>query len=113
LNGPIQAQEFSNYLNRVSFLVIPSRIESIPVVFSDALQLGTPVVSMPVGDLERIIKKFRCGILAAEVSAEALASALKEAVTRKKDSFREGTVKAYEQFELRNAVDKWLSSIKH
>jgi glycosyltransferase involved in cell wall biosynthesis len=88
--------------------VIPSRIESIPVVFSDALQLGTPVVSMPVGDLERIINEFRCGILAAEISPEALASALKEAAERNKDSFREGTAKAYEQFELRNAVDKWL-----
>jgi len=115
LHGTIEAQEFSNYLNSVSFLVIPSRIESIPVVFSDALQLGTPVVAMPVGDLERVIKEFRCGILAAEVTAEALASAIKEALPMGKDFFKENTAKAYEQFEIRSAVNKWLNfnSPKH
>ncbi len=109
LHGAIQAQEFSNYLNSVSFLVIPSRIESIPVVFSDALQLGTPVVAMPVGDLEQIIKEFRCGMVAEEVSAEALASAIKEAALMDKTVFRESTARAYEQFEIKSAVDKWLN----
>ena len=107
-HGPIQAQEFSNYLNSVSFLVIPSRIESIPIVFSDALQLGTPVVAMPVGDLAHLIKEFGCGILADEVSAEALASAIKEALPRSKDSFRDSTSTAYERFEIKNAVHAWL-----
>ncbi len=106
-HGPIRAQEFSNYLNSVSFLVIPSRIESIPIVFSDALQSGTPVVSMPVGDLGHLIKEFRCGILADEVSVEALASAIKEALPRSKDSFRDSTSTAYKQFEIKNAVHTW------
>jgi glycosyltransferase involved in cell wall biosynthesis len=109
LHGAIKAQEFSNYLNSVSFLVIPSRIESIPVVFSDALQLGTPVIAMPVGDLEQIIKEFRCGILAGEVSAEALSSAIKEAALIDKAVFRENTAKAYEQFEIKNSVHTWLN----
>jgi glycosyltransferase involved in cell wall biosynthesis len=109
LNGPIQAQEFSNHLDSVSFLVIPSRIESIPVVFSDALQMGTPVVSMPVGDLEPLIRKFECGIVAEEVSAEALAAAIEEAVKKDKAFFRDGTAQAYRQFELKNTVARWLS----
>lgn len=109
LNGPIQAQEFSNYLDSVSFLVIPSRIESIPVVFSDSLQMGTPVISTPVGDLEYLVRKFKCGIVAEAVSAEALASAIEEAIKKDKDFFKEGTAKAYEQFELKNAVARWLS----
>jgi glycosyltransferase involved in cell wall biosynthesis len=108
-HGPIQAQEFSNYLNSVSFLVIPSRIESIPVVFSDALQLGTPVVAMPVGDLGDLIREFRCGVLAGEVNAEALASAIKKALPRSKDSFKESMSKAYEQFEIKKTVHTWLN----
>ena len=110
LNGPIDAQEFSNYLQSVSFLVIPSRIESIPVVFSDALQRGTPVVAMPVGDLENLIKKYKCGVVAEAVTPEALASALQKALAAGKDSFAAGVVKAGEQFEMKNAVTRWLRS---
>ena len=64
LNGPIHAQEYSNYLRKVSYLLIPSRVESIPLVFSDALQMGTPVISTPVGDLTHLIEKYQCGIVA-------------------------------------------------
>jgi len=108
-HGPIQAQEFSNYLDNVSFLIIPSRIESIPIVFSDAMQLNTPVISMPVGDLESLIHKFKCGIVAGEISPEALASAIKEALSHSKDSFKDSTSAAYEQFEIKKAVHAWLN----
>jgi hypothetical protein len=109
LHGPIQAQQFSNYLDSVSFLVIPSRIESIPVVFSDALQTGTPVIAMPVGDLEDLVKRFSCGIVAESATAEALADAIGKAVTMEKEFFREGTAKAYEKFKLKNAAAQWLN----
>ena len=109
LHGAIRAQEFSNYLNSVSFLVIPSRIESIPVVFSDSLQIGTPVIAMPVGDLEQIITKFKCGIAAESLSPEALASAIRKAAIMDKDSFRKSTARAYKEFEISGAVNKWLN----
>jgi len=109
LNGPIQSQEFSNYLDSVSFLVIPSRVESIPVVFSDAVQTGTPVISTPVGDLKDLITKFNCGIIAADVSAEALSSAIEEAVTTDKDDFKEGVKSACKYFEIGNSVERWLN----
>jgi glycosyltransferase involved in cell wall biosynthesis len=108
LNGPIEAQEFSNFLDSVSFLVIPSRVESIPVVFSDSVQIGTPVVSMPVGDLTDLVSKFNCGIVAGGVSAEALSSAIEQAVTTGKDHFREGVQNACKHFEIGNSVERWL-----
>jgi glycosyltransferase involved in cell wall biosynthesis len=108
LHGPIRAQEFSNYLDSVSFFVIPSRIESFPIVFSETLQSSTPVVSMPVGDLEPFIKEYKCGIVAKEVSPEALASAMQEALTRDKAYFRENIARAYQRFDMGNAIDKWL-----
>lgn len=108
VRGPIRAQEFSNYLDSVSFLVIPSRIESIPVVFSDSLQMATPTVSMPVGDLGTYIQITGCGIVAEDVSPEAFATAIMEAMTRGKESFREGVAKAYEPFKTANAVCTWL-----
>lgn len=108
-NGPIQAQNLSNYLESVSFLVIPSRIESIPVIFSDALQRETPVVAMPVGDLKGLIKQYNCGIVAEAVSAEALATAIKNAVLKNKDVYRKYTANAYELFELKRSVARWLN----
>jgi len=109
LHGPIEAQEFSDYLQSVSFLVIPSRIESIPVVFSDALQIGTPIISMPVGDLGGIIKQHRCGIVAMDTNPEALAVSIEESLSTSKDSFKDGISAAYEQFRTNKIVHKWLS----
>ena len=109
LHGPIEAQEFSDYLQSVSFLIIPSRIESIPVVFSDALQIGTPIISMPVGDLGRLIKQHRCGLVATETSPEALAASIEESLSTSKDSFKDGISTAYEQFRTDKIVHNWLS----
>lgn len=108
INGPIQAQDLANYLDSVSFLVIPSRIESIPLVFSDALQRGTPVVAMPVGDLEKMIKLYKCGIVAEKVSAAALAAAIKKAACLEKDVFAESIARAYAQLEITGTVAKWM-----
>jgi glycosyltransferase involved in cell wall biosynthesis len=108
LHGPIRAQEFSNYLASVSYFVLPSRIESFPIVFSETLQSGTPVVTMPVGDLEPFIKEYQCGIIAKEVTPEALASAIQEALKHNKENFRENIAKAYQQFDMDLAIEKWL-----
>ncbi|ALN79349.1 glycosyl transferases group 1 family protein [Lysobacter antibioticus] len=50
-------------------------MESIPVVFSDAMKFSIPVISMPVGDLPALIG---CGTgwLAKSVDASAFASAI-------------------------------------
>ena len=108
LQGPIHAQDFSNYLDSVSFFVIPSRIESFPIVFSETLQSGTPVVSMPVGDLDGFIREYQCGIVAKEVTPEALAAAIQEALKHDKGDFRENIAKAYRQFDMDAAIQKWL-----
>lgn len=67
-------------LHRTDYLLIPSRIESIPVVFSDAMKLGCPVVANPVGDLAVLVGEGPVGILATAVDAEAYAEAIRIAV---------------------------------
>ena len=64
---------------RADWVVIPSRIESIPVVFSDAMKLGRPVIATPVGDLPRLLESA-CGILCSAVDAPAIAKALRSAI---------------------------------
>ena len=110
VGGAIAAQDLASCLSAVSFLVIPSRVESIPVVFSDALQMGTPIVAMPVGDLRSLITRFGCGIVAREVSAQALAVALIQAVDSTSGVFRAGIARASEQFNIEATVKTWLGT---
>ena len=64
---------------RADWVLIPSRIESIPVVFSDAMKLGRPVVAMPVGDLPRLLASG-CGVAGENVSADGFKGAIRAAL---------------------------------
>lgn len=76
VRGYLSRDEASSAMLNADYLLIPSRIESIPVVFSDAMKLGLPVVSMPVGDLPTLVTS-EIGVLASNVSAEAFANAMR------------------------------------
>jgi len=67
-------------ISRCDWLLIPSRIESIPVVFSDAMKLGRPVVAAPVGDLPRLLRDRACGVLCERADAASFANGLKTAL---------------------------------
>lgn len=62
------------------WVLIPSRIESIPVIFSDAVKLGRPVVVMPVGDLPALLGWHAIGVRAEDVSSAAYAGAIQAAL---------------------------------
>jgi len=81
LGGFLPKDQAEAAITRADWLLIPSRIESIPVVFSDAMKLRRPVISMPVGDLPRLIDEFQCGVVATTVSAEGYSQALSMALT--------------------------------
>jgi glycosyltransferase involved in cell wall biosynthesis len=65
---------------RADWVLVPSRIESIPVVFSDAMKMARPVVAMCVGDLPRLIVQEQIGVCSDDVSADAYAAALRKAL---------------------------------
>jgi len=54
LEGYMDAHEAAELLVWSDLVMIPSRIESIPVIFSDALQACRPVMATPVGDFPRL-----------------------------------------------------------
>ncbi len=83
------------------WVLIPSRIESIPVVFSDAMKLGRPVVSMPVGDLPRLVAGAApTGVLAGALRADAYADALRVALATSPDQFAEDVSAMASKFDL-------------
>lgn len=109
-NGPIHAQDLSDMLHLCHFLIISSRIESIPVVFSDSLQSGTPVISTPVGDLPDLISSHQCGILSEAVSGSALAAAITRAIEKGTGTFADGVQSAARLFDIREIARKWTST---
>jgi glycosyltransferase involved in cell wall biosynthesis len=91
-------------LNWADYVVIPSRIESIPVIFSDAMQMRCPVIAMPVGDLPQLLAEHRCGMLVKTVSAASLAQALRHALTSTPADFRAGLRTAASAFDVAATV---------
>ena len=80
LSGYLDRGQASAALAQADRLLLPSRIESIPVVFSDALAFGIPVISMPVGDLPELLAQGG-GWLADQVTGDAFAAAIRESLT--------------------------------
>lgn len=114
---PIQLQGFLNkqaatqLLQWADYALIPSRIESIPVIFSDAMKCQAPVISMPVGDLPRLIDEYQVGIVASNVSVPAFTHAIQQAVRIAPQSFALGLSRAAEEFSVKYSVQAFLTQI--
>lgn len=80
LSGFLDRSQASAALAEADRLLLPSRIESIPVVLSDAMAYRLPIVSMPVGDLPALLSTG-AGWLSELVSAEAFARAVRASLT--------------------------------
>lgn len=80
LHGFVDKVAARAVLQRADFLLIPSRVESIPVVFSDAMKMRCPVIGNPVGDLTVLVGDGPVGVVATAVSAQAYADAIRAAL---------------------------------
>jgi glycosyltransferase involved in cell wall biosynthesis len=80
LSGFLDRAQATAALAEADYLLLPSRIESIPVVFSDAMKMRLPVVSMPVGDLPGLVADHGTGHVASDVTADAFAQAMRRAL---------------------------------
>lgn len=77
VGGYLDAREARELLRWCDVLALPSRIESIPVIFSDAAQLRRPLVATPVGDLPELFGRRAFGVLADAPEPAAYAAALR------------------------------------
>lgn len=112
LRGFLAKPEAEAALTAADYLLIPSRIESIPVVFSDAMKLDCPVVAMPVGDLAALVGTApECGIVADDVSAAAYAQALRRAIARAPSAFVDGVLERAGRFNLPHLATRLLTGL--
>jgi glycosyltransferase involved in cell wall biosynthesis len=100
VGGYLDREGARDLLAWADYVLIPSRIESIPVIFSDAMQMRCPVIAMPVGDLPRLLAAHRCGVLAPTVTAAGFARALRQALTAAPADFATGLDTAARAFDV-------------
>lgn len=111
MGGYVDIEGARRLLTWTDYLVIPSRIESIPVVFSDAMQAGRPVIATPVGDLPSLLEKYRCGLLSPSVTSQGIAEAISIASRLDPDNFNEGITAAASQFDTLKSARSILDRV--
>jgi len=93
------------------YLVVPSRIESIPVIFSDAVQARCPLIVTPVGDLPRLIREHGVGILAKTASADDIAVAICNALLDTPAHYAARLEQAQTQFSVAGSCEEFLRRV--
>jgi glycosyltransferase involved in cell wall biosynthesis len=102
------------YMSACDCLVIPSRMESIPIVFSEALQAGIPMLLTDVGDMGQLAREHGLADPVPAADPAALASAM-EGFARDRERHVSSYKKARERllaiFDLGATADRFLATV--
>jgi len=105
-SGAVELIDWTDYL------ALPSRIESIPVIFSDAAQLGRPLIATPVGDLPGLFNKREFGILASGATVDAYTDALRRALRTPPGKFQPQLKKFAEEFDIADVARRFAAHVE-
>ncbi|MHC4862002.1 MAG: glycosyltransferase, partial [Planctomycetota bacterium] len=108
IHGTLSGEGFAAALRASDALVVPSRIESVPVVLSDAAQCGTPVVCTDVGDMGALVRGHRAGAVAVEASPRFLAAAIRETLETPRSTYAPGLAGLWKHLGLERSVERFL-----
>lgn len=111
VGGYLSKTEAADLLNWADYLLIPSRIDSIPVIFSDAMKAKCPVICTPVGDLPRLVADHKVGVVAKGLDSGMLATAIAKATKYPPHGFDLQLIRAAEAFNLERIIPKYLKHI--
>jgi D-inositol-3-phosphate glycosyltransferase len=96
--GRVDHEDMPLYYSAADVLALPSHCESFGLVALESLACGTPVVTTPVGAMEKIIRQEETGRVVQDASPTALAEAL--------DAFLPGS-RALPAEEIRASILDW------
>lgn len=107
IGGFLDSNYVAAYLSACDCLIIPSRIESIPCVLSDALQMNKPVIVSDVGDMGELVRKYEVGIVANANSSSELSKAIVKFSMDDSNKFSNGILEMSKMFNLENIVSQF------
>lgn len=108
--GKISEKEAAAYLRRASCVIIPSHSDSIPLVLTEAVASGTPVIATDVGDLGYLVRKFDVGKVVPPRDPVNLAGAL-FAFMQEKRSYDPASSGLLDLLDVNRAADDFLKII--
>ncbi|HEX7401405.1 MAG TPA: glycosyltransferase [candidate division Zixibacteria bacterium] len=106
--GKVTTNSVANYMEQADCVVIPSKGDSIPLVFSEALQMGTPLIVTDVGDLGYLVRRFKLGKVVIPGDIDSLAKAMIEFV-KEDNNYYENIPEALKLLDIENAVNDYLN----
>lgn len=112
VGGYLDAAEATELIVWADYLALPSRVESIPVIFSDAAQLGRPLIASPVGDLPRLFEKREFGIISADTTVAAYADALRQALHKSASQFRPQLESFATEFHIGDVAQRFANHVE-
>jgi len=105
----------AGYMSACDCLVVPSRNESIPIVFSEALQAGLPMLVTDVGDMGELARRHGLAPPVAAADARALAAAMGTFI-KDREAMKAAYKKAREEllriFDVGATADHYLAAIE-
>lgn len=106
--GNLDAGKIAKILEETDWLVIPSRSDSIPLVFSEAMKFSVPVIASDLPDLKYLVNKYKVGYLFKKGDSNSLVKILKTITNRSKSNriFKKNTKIAAGFFDLKKTSDK-------
>lgn len=113
MTGQKPLTEVFQYMSRSFCLVIPSRKESIPVVFSEALFWGLRLIAADaaMSDMAALVKKHRVGLVFPAGSAQALAECLIRAAENRMPYSGQGRGELRLLFNPERAADMFIKKV--
>lgn len=106
--GKVSTGAVANYVKQADCVVIPSKGDSIPLVFSEALQMGTPLLVTDVGDMGYLVRRFNLGKVTPHGDIQELAQAMLAFVVEKND-YTLNIPAALKLLDIEKAVNDYIN----
>ena len=107
--GPTRADEIGTVIRRSRGLIVPSRIESLPVVLCDALQMDVPILVTDVGDMGTLVRAHDAGVVC-QPNVASLAAALVD-FARAPGGTSAGREQLKQLLDIRGSARRFLTDI--
>ncbi len=111
LGGRLGRRAFAAELELSDALIIPSLMESIPVVMTDALQKGIPVLVSNVGDMGYLVRVYDVGLVFEPDNAQSLTDTMIRFVDSK-GAHAKRIPELSKEISVERAADIYLESME-
>jgi glycosyltransferase involved in cell wall biosynthesis len=118
LRGRVSIGGYADQTAAVSWLaacdcvVIPSRMESIPVIFSDALQMGRPLIASDVGDMGALLRAHPAGLVVPPDDPSALCAAMLQMAGEDRSRYAPRIHELAARFDPTKVADEWIRRVQ-